>query len=64
MWFNESAPYVKSDMFVVQAMPGVSRVARARALLAHVLFVGLHGSSGCLATPSARGAGVGRALCV
>ena len=32
MWFNESAPYVKSDMFVVQAMPGVSRVASARAL--------------------------------
>ena len=25
MWFNESAPHVKSDMFVVQAMPGVSR---------------------------------------
>jgi hypothetical protein len=24
MWFNESAPHIKSDMFVVQAMPGVS----------------------------------------
>ena len=23
MWFNESAPHVQTDMFVVQEMPGV-----------------------------------------
>jgi hypothetical protein len=23
LWFNESAPFVKTDMFVVQGMPGV-----------------------------------------
>lgn len=29
LWFNETAPHVKSDMFVVQAMPGVSCILRS-----------------------------------